>query len=114
MKCTISVDGELTESFEMFCKVLSYCWSTMDTSLLESTRLASPDMSTGVPYKIRILKEAVGFDLLPLAKPQETTEPRAFLKADTLRRMFGTLPLIYLTTQHALLVQQIQLEHHLS
>ena len=68
MKCT-SVDGELTESFEMFCKVLSYCWSTMDTSLLESTRLASPDMSTGVPYKIRILKEAVGFDLLPLAKP---------------------------------------------
>ena len=43
-------DGDVVESFMMFCSVLLYCWSTHETSFLDRTRLDSPDMRTGVPY----------------------------------------------------------------
>ena len=72
IKCT-SDGGELTESFRMFCKVLLNCWSIHDISVSDRRRLANPDISTDVPYMERILREAAGFDLLPLARPQETT-----------------------------------------
>ena len=76
----------------MFWRVVFTCWSTVEISFFVRTIVARPDISTGVPYVDRILKDAAGFDLLHLAKPQETTEPIALLKADILWRMFGRFP----------------------
>ena len=55
-------------------------------------------MRTGVPYSVRILREAVGLELLPWARTQDTMEPRAPLKAEILCRTFGILPLVDLRT----------------
>ena len=110
LKCRIAVpgsdpatkytsdDGDVWDSFRVFCSVLLYCWSIQATSFLVRTRLASPDKSTGVPYSVIIRKEAAGLDLLPLASPQVMTEPSAFLKADILARMFGMFPSVDLNT----------------
>ena len=85
-------NGDLTESLVILCRVLLYCWSIHDISFSERTKLARPDISTGVPYKDKILSPAVGLDQLPFAKPQETIEPKAFLNEATLSRILGRLP----------------------
>ena len=80
------------ESFRIFCTVLLYCWSRQAISLDESTRLAKPDIRTGVPLRESILRDAAGLDPCPLAKPQDMIEPRDFLKEDSLWRMLGIFP----------------------
>ena len=56
------------------------CLSTEEISLGDRTRLARPDIKTGVPYSDRILREADGLDLDLLASPHEIMDPKAFLK----------------------------------
>ena len=82
----------------ILCRVLLNCWSIHDTSFSDRTRLARPDISTGVPYSDKILSPAAGLDRLPFARPQETIEPRAFLNKATLSRILGRLPDVDLRT----------------
>ena len=55
-------------------------------------------MSTGVPYIEIILSDTTGFDILPLARPQEITAPKALLKDVTLFRIFGMFLCVDLMT----------------
>ena len=57
---------------------------------------------------VRILREAVGLELLPWARPQDTIQPRAPLKAEILCKTFGILPLVDLRTPICSLVLQTQ------
>ena len=66
IKCT-NEDGDLTESLMILCRVLLNCWSIHDTSFSDRTRLARPDISTGVPYSDKILSSAAGLDRLSFA-----------------------------------------------
>lgn len=77
--------GDLVESFKRD-------WSKVDIYVGERTRLAKPDISTGVPYNDRILSDAAGLDLLLLARPQDIMEPNAFLKDENLWRRLGRFP----------------------
>ena len=76
--------GDLVESLRRVWTVLLNCWSNDDISLAVRTRLASPDIKTGVPYIESILRDAAGFDLCLLARPQEVIAPKAFLNAENL------------------------------
>ena len=76
--------GDLVESLRRVWTVLLNCWSNDEISFEVRTRLASPDIKTGVPYNERILSEAAEFDLCLLARPHEVIAPRAFLNAENL------------------------------
>ena len=64
--------GELVDSLIMLWSFLLNCWSMQATSLLDSTRLDRPDRRTRVPQRVKMRREAEGFEVLPCAKPQET------------------------------------------